>query len=53
MNLICKIFGHKNIIRKRVKNKGYKIYYAKTNWNNCLRCGECTQRLYFIGLKQK
>ncbi len=50
MNIICKIFGHKNIVRASIKIKGFKINYAKMNHWNCLRCGECTQKLYFSNL---
>lgn len=50
MNLICKIFGHKNIIKKTLKIRDSKAYYTKTDYWHCLRCGECTQRLYFSNL---
>jgi heterodisulfide reductase subunit C len=54
MNIICKLFGHKNSIKKEIKDvKGYKVYYGKNSPWYCLRCGECTQRLYFSSLQKE
>lgn len=54
MNLICKIFGHKNFIRKDLGVKsGRHYYYGKSSPWNCLRCGEYTQKLFFTNPKSK